>query len=417
MRLAICALSAVLLSGCSWLPWGGNGGWGAQSQSIRYQGQSQGQYQGRTVQQNAIARCQVQAPTQPIPYGCDPASVTLATSGTGQSRASYNQFPQQPQFGAQYNPGQYTTGQYGNHVDVANQQGANYKGQKRLRKPKLRGSLGLGFEDSINGDNLSSEQILGISQNFFPNTLNAATLGSVASGQTIDQSVDFLSQDITAPSISIGDTHRTPLNIHGGVEYIFSPRTTAFLNAGYNYSNGESETFVAVDGTADITTTTTSFDPAGAVTGTTSTTSFAPPVTAQLGFDFSNLNRVDLEGGVRHYFNPIWADKTRTTITPFVSASGGASRINEQSVEVSIQGLTGVPGNIDIPDTQDVILSESQWVPSATGLVGVEWQATPKTAIAFETGLRFEGRRDLIDGFETGRNLSIPVRIRGSYNF
>ena len=82
MRLAVCALSAVLLSGCSWLGGLGNTGQGGSffGQSSQSSGQFNGRYNGQNgafagAQQNP---CVVYSPRAPIPFGCDPASVTLS---------------------------------------------------------------------------------------------------------------------------------------------------------------------------------------------------------------------------------------------------------------------------------------------------------------------------------------------------
>ena len=48
----------------------------------------------------------------------------------------------------------------------------------------------------------------------------------------------------------------------------------------------------------------------------------------------------------------------------------------------------------------------------------MEWQVTPKTALAFETGLKFEGSRDYVNGDgDSDNNFAIPFTVRGSYNF
>jgi len=72
------------------------------------------------------------------------------------------------------------------------------------------------------------------------------------------------------------------------------------------------------------------------------------------------------------------------------------------------------------PDTAEgatAALFDSQWVPTGTVTAGFEWQATPKTALAFETGVRFEGGRNDVNGNRGDNNVSIPFTIRGSYNF
>ena len=64
-----------------------------------------------------------------------------------------------------------------------------------------------------------------------------------------------------------------------------------------------------------------------------------------------------------------------------------------------------------------VELYDSQWVPSGQLNAGMEWQVTPKTALAFETGIRIEGARDYSNGVKGDTNIAIPMTIRGSYNF
>jgi len=56
-------------------------------------------------------------------------------------------------------------------------------------------------------------------------------------------------------------------------------------------------------------------------------------------------------------------------------------------------------------------------VPTGALNAGLEWQVTPKTALAFETGLRFEGGRDYTNGEKGDEQVAIPFTIRGSYNF
>jgi hypothetical protein len=69
------------------------------------------------------------------------------------------------------------------------------------------------------------------------------------------------------------------------------------------------------------------------------------------------------------------------------------------------------------PGVTRVDLYESQWVPAGSLNAGVEWQVTPKTALAFETGLRIEGARDYANGVKGDTNISVPLTLRGSFNF
>ena len=56
-------------------------------------------------------------------------------------------------------------------------------------------------------------------------------------------------------------------------------------------------------------------------------------------------------------------------------------------------------------------------MPTGQLNAGVEWQVTPKTALAFESGLRFERGREYSNGERASTNIAIPVTVRGSYNF
>ena len=75
-----------------------------------------------------------------------------------------------------------------------------------------------------------------------------------------------------------------------------------------------------------------------------------------------------------------------------------------------------IPANVP-GGTSRVNLFDSEWVPSGQLNAGMEWQVTPKTALAFETGVRFEGARKNDNGDRGDDNIAIPVTIRGSYNF
>ena len=74
-----------------------------------------------------------------------------------------------------------------------------------------------------------------------------------------------------------------------------------------------------------------------------------------------------------------------------------------------------VPNNISGPS--QIELFDSEWVPTGQLNAGVEWQVTPKTALAFESGLRFERGREYSNGERASTNIAIPVTVRGSYNF
>ena len=204
MRLVVCTLSAVLLSGCSWLGGAGNvfngGGQGHHAKSSQYgYGAQHGQHQYRAQQDP----CQVFSPQAPVPRGCHPSQVTLGTAGG---------FPQQPNFGG----GQYASQGYGSHAGVAHQQANNYQPRKRLRKPRFRGSLSLGLEKSISGNLLDYDDFPNIdpSANYDPRAFNEGfSQGDQASGQIVDTLYTAIVEDISQPNIAFNDAHLSLIHI------------------------------------------------------------------------------------------------------------------------------------------------------------------------------------------------------------
>ncbi len=433
MRLILCTVSALALSGCSWL---GNITGGSKHDS--YKASQYGAYQS-TQQANALSRCQISAPNQPIPRGCNPADVTF---GTGYNSKSYyqgatNSFPQQPQFGQP----SYATGNYGSHVSQAAQHRANYQSSvPQLRKPKFRGSLSLGAEKSFSGDVYSpANASISAITNYDPTTFNEGNIdGSVAS-ERITQTVYTAGardrgtapyDELRQPNLSFDDVWSTPVSVAIGGEYILSQRNTIFANAGYTASSGKSVGVGTVEATLYQDVTTQDYDDTGApVGGPITNVSFVPnEEIARFEAQFSDMERIDLEVGGRHYFNSWNKSGGLNTVTPFIGMAVGASHYNAVSYELD-QSQRYYQRAIDNPDDEatqfydvdgneaSVVLYDSQWVPNAQLNAGVEWQVTPRTGIALETGLRFEGPRKYSNGVDGDRNISFPLKIRGSYNF
>ncbi len=446
----VFSVSAIALSGCSWLGDSIRSRTNVLNTQVNQNGQFLGQNRfgggNGAFSQNP---CQIFSPNQPVPRGCNPADVTLATNGTS--------FPQSPDFSG----GQYISGGYGTHAAQAGQQAGLYQPKKRLRKPRWRGNLALGLDKSISGDFID-DAVFPVSGlvNYDPlNFVESFSSGSQASGQIT--SIDYFSviENVNTPNISFEDVHSAPLTLTGGVEYIATPRTTLFANGGYTYADGERREAVIIDAELQRLTTVENFipeigpesvtvipsgDPAipdqTVVTPGMPTGNFlpngAPSVNlstipnvnvANFIYDFEELKRVNLEAGVRHYFNPILKGQTQTSITPFVAASGGANYYNDQSLTITQNQLFQEQAfESQLTDTQffDVAappiivdVYDSQWVPAGAVTAGIEWQMTPKTALAFESGVRFEGARDFSNGESGDSNISIPFTIRGSYNF
>lgn len=395
MRIAACAFSAVLLSGCSWF-----GGYGPVSGGGYYDGaSSQGHYG----------------------YGSGHAEVST-------SNVAYGGFPQQPDF-----HGGYTTGGYGSHADSASDHSSHSK-TKRIKKPKLRGSLSLGWEKSGSGSLLDYNRVPGIDPEtaYNPDTFaEGTTTGSPASGQVVQTIYTGAIERIHKPSISFDDVYSTPTQVTAGLEYILSPKATLYANGGYTHAQGEKGTYVEVIATLLRHTDTTDFDPGPPVVQlgpTGRSTSFIPNASiAGFEYNFNDMQRYDLEVGGRYYFDPLVKDQAHRTLTPFVSGSLGMAHYNETKFETSQTQLfyqRAFDSDLDTLDYYDVPqptvntqLYDAQWVPTGKLMAGMEWQLTPKTALALETGIRFEGARDYSNGQKGDNNIAMPLTLRGSFNF
>ncbi len=452
MRLILCAVSAIALSGCSWL-----GGFQGKSKQGYHQKTAYGAYgQQQSYQYGQQAKtdpCQIFSPQQPIPRGCDPAQVTVGTAPQMGQYGATNGFPQQPQFGQP----NYATNNYGSHANVAHQQGANHnRNVPQLRKPKFRGTLSLGAEKSFSGDvldyatfptdlatGLPTSPSLGYNPTDFDegritedvdggiitrtNTTftagNRDRFDALPSGALFDSAVE--------PSISLDDAWSTPTRIALGGEYILSKANTVFFNAGYSASEGKEGTVGSVNAHVYQVNTVERIDEATGVLISASPggISFVPDEEiARFTADFSDMRRYDLEVGGRHYFNSWNKTSGLNTVTPFVGAAVGASHYNsvsyttDQTQRFYEQAITDSDGedtqfyNVDGNERQ-VDLYDSQWVPSGQLNVGAEWQVTPRTGIAVETGLRIEGARKYLNDEKGDTNIAIPFTIRGSYNF
>lgn len=428
MRLIVCAQipvlskaivlssAAVLLSGCSWFGYGGGQGAYQQSnqaQSARYKN-SQTQYNIQNGRR-ALGRCQITAPTQRIPQGCRPEQVTLALGG------------QQAGYG---NQAQYTSGGYGSHVGAAQTAQANYTPQAQVRKPRLRGQFGLEIDHSVSGELFDPGATSGALTYDRSLYTEGYTTGSIADGAVISGLYTSIPERISAPTISFDDVYTAPLRATGGLEYIVGDHATVFANAGYTRAEGKKGGGVQVIDELRSIVTTTTYDPGtGAVLGTVTTTEFIPnEVVATYNYEFNDLERYDFEAGGRYYFNPILKNQVKRPLTPFVSASGGAAHYSATSVRENQQqrflgrAFDGTQINAD-GDFYDVNFGtptqiyDAQWVPYGAVKAGLEWQMTAKTALAFEAGVKYEAARDFSDGTQGDEIISIPVTIRGSYNF
>ena len=300
MRLVACAFSAVLLSGCSWMGFGGGSSSGQQgysAQNARY-GSGGAQYNtqtGRKMASAPLGRCQITSPTQRAPQGCRAEDVTLALGGQG-GTAGQNQ---------------YTSGGYGSHAQGAQ---AYEAPKQRLRKPKLRGQFGLEIDHSISGNLYSPGTSPAIGLYNRAAIAEGTSTGSVAAGQTIDTVYTSGNNDpifagtdqegslpgrVISPDISFDDVYTAPLRVSGGFEYIFGKHNTVYANAGYTRAEGKKGGSAEINEELLRTVSTQDFDGLGAPLGAPVVqTSFIPNETvATFDYEFNDLEKYDFEIG------------------------------------------------------------------------------------------------------------------------
>lgn len=445
------AASAFLLSGCSWL--GGFAGYGAGGYQTGSQSAASGGSYSSGFSGGAYSDpCQVSHAQAPIPYGCSPADVTISTASGG--------FPQTPQFGtAGGQGGTYASGGYGTHASGNHYApGHAAASAPAIRKPRFRAALDLGLERNVSGNLLDPSKMTLSPLNDYDPTVYAegSVSGSVADGRIT--SISYYGDDrlqtggapgpgdtrpwdeASNPAISFGDAWSTPTTIGLSGEFILSDRATIFGRAGYSHAEGNHGETIIVEGTAFRTTTTQDYDDMGApVGGPVSSTDYVTEQEfAAFSYDFSDMERYDLEAGGRIYLDPIAGRRSGQTVTPFFGASAGASHYNAVSYTIDqdrqlfytsvFDGGEASYYDVDRPAfdldgdpataaTNRVDLYDSQWVPAGRLSAGVEWQVTSKTALALETGVRVEGARDYANGQKGDTNISVPLTLRGSLNF
>ena len=134
----------------------------------------------------------------------------------------------------------------------------------------------------------------------------------------------------------------------------------------------------------------------------------------------SDYKSYGAELGLRQYFAPR-RGMILKSVRPYVEGKLGAAHLDD----VRIQGseLGGVTFS-----AADVPFTESGWVGTAAGMVGVETPLTKYSTIALETGVRYtQGPKSdtsvLAPGFPIagtnngGSRTTIPVMLRGRYRF
>lgn len=133
----------------------------------------------------------------------------------------------------------------------------------------------------------------------------------------------------------------------------------------------------------------------------------------------SDARSTGLELGLRKYFNPRSAPLVRS-LRPYVEGRVGAAYQDAVFMENAQLGGANI-------GTGRLAFSDSGWVPSAAGLVGLETPLTRYSTIGVETGIRYTGSPDAnTTTFGPGQfqnlnnsdaRISVPLMLRGRYRF
>ena len=441
MRLAVCALSAVLLSGCSWLGTGGqqvagfNQGHGGAYGGVNCAPTQQGFAQQGFVQQGFAGQA-----------GCLPGQGGYAVQqgafggqqgfghGAGQGFSDQQGFGgQSVGFGGQQVAGfggqnagfgqgfggqqfasqgftqgsvatlgsaapygtavgnpygnvvgtQLSNGQYVNGAAVQNVVGAPiYQAQPYgvpCCGPQLRGpAAALPW-----GFEAGIGTDFGVGGDIFQGRPEDSVSGfGPATGGAVGTS-RFVS---AIDPISFNDAFDEAIQYDAAVTRDLSPSTTVLGRFGYSEANGQS---------VDL----------GSAFEAPGTAADAQPVIGQ----FSDLEQITLEAGVRQYIGGF--ANGITGLRPYVGASAGARYNNSVDLVQSSAAFNGGAGGAD-PAIEFI---DSGWNPTAAGLVGAEWQVGGRSAIGVETGIRWQDNLDTVLPSED--IWTVPVRLRGRLSF
>jgi len=294
-------------------------------------------------------------------YGANGAVTTLGANAAYGS-AAYGQNV----VGTQYANGQYVQG-----AGVQTIQGAPYYVPQPYPAyygvPQLRGvgaalpfgiEAGIGTEFDIGGNIFGGKDAGPASDGF----------GGVSAGR-----------DVSAiPSISYNDAFDEGVNYDLATTYDISRNTTVLGRVGYSERNGQNINI-------------------GSVT--------EGGATEDLFAEFSDLEQYRVEGGVRQYVGGF--NNGFSGLRPYVGATAGFTYTDDVDVTQSSAAFAGGP------ETQQYI--DGGWNPTASGLIGAEYQVGGRTAIGIETGIRWSDNLDT--ALPSQDRWSIPVSLRGRVSF
>ena len=186
-------------------------------------------------------------------------------------------------------------------------------------------------------------------------------------------------------AISYDDAFGTMKVVGGSLGYDVSRNTTVLGTVSYGTADGQSvESGTFTPGTYDATGTFTAGAPAETLTA-----------------EFSDLDLVTLEGGVRQYVG------ANPAFRPYVGATAGFVHNNDVTVTQSSSGGTLAPFS------QEII--SSGWNPTASAVLGAEMAVGNRAAIGVESGVRWRDSMDTLT--DSDSRISIPLKLRGRVAF
>jgi len=124
-----------------------------------------------------------------------------------------------------------------------------------------------------------------------------------------------------------------------------------------------------------------------------------------VGGNYSDYKSYGAEIGFREYLNN---HNGRAKLRPYLGATAGVAYLDA----IDLEGVNGSTGPIDIE------IYDSEWVPTASAVLGVELPVSRRFSMGVESGLRYEGKRESdITGLRTSDAYSVPLTLRGRFQF
>lgn len=425
MRLAILALSAAAISGCSWL--GGGGNQHAQYAPGCYPAAGGYQHVGYQQQygyaQGAGCAGGVYGAQSATGYGAGYSSgygAGYATNANGYQYGGGQSFAEQGYGGATYSAQGYAAQGYGTQGYAAQGYGAQAAATTLGASAPYGAAAAQYAGGGQYGQTSSVQTVVGaplyVNQPYpVPQLRGSACCGVQRSGGTMPFGIevfggtefDVAGDAFTRKPVGPPDGDYTQdLRVGGiapiGYDDAFGPTTTLGVALTYDISPNTTLIGAVSQGNADGETVT------GYTTvqsGTWSAGNVFTPVAGSsprsLDANFSDLETVTLEGGLRHYVG------TPRGFRPYVGATAGFQHNNDVILTQTYSDDGSVYGQREF--------FRNGWTPTASATLGAELALSPRAALGVESGIRWR------DGLGTNApvedRVSIPLTFRGRFSF